>query len=198
MDFSEDNLKPVGGTIFYEDLMVGGTYVLYDKDKNKTTNKSKATYYEVLIPGSGDRFYVVDLNLEGPFRWTRQDQKVGVEGTSIGIGRYNTNTILATEDQSKYKDHSLWDALVDRNNKCINGCNDWYIGSKDEVDEVLKSGVAKKWFETKKGKKRDKILLWSSSERNHPSLAWYWDEKISKWYRQVKEWGCSACFIRSF
>ena len=195
----QGELKPIGGVIFYEDMFAGGSYRLYDKDKNVTSDKSKAVYYEIVIPGSGPRFYAVDLKLEGPYRWTRQNQKIGVEGTDIGMGKFNTLTVLETEDHSPYPDPSLWKALTERNKNFVGGCNDWFVGSRDEVDEVLKSGVGKDWFKPEKGhKKRDKLLLWSSSEREHPDLVWYWDEEINKWYRQIKQWGCKVCFIRSF
>lgn len=197
------NLKPVGGVIYYIDNAADGKYKFYDKNKLEIQDPSKAVYYEVIKSGSIPRYYVVDTRtgLSGPYRWCHMDQDLGIKDTSIGAGRHNTQVALTTPDTGAYKDHNLWEAVSKHNEDAVGGQTDWFIGSKDEIEELIKSGLVKKWFEKKKGKKRDYILIWSSSERDHPDLVWYWDEKLTDrnhWYRQIKQWGCSACFIRSF
>ena len=200
LTLGQDNLRPIGGIIFFEDTTSDGEYKLFDKDRKETTDLTKAVYYEVVRQGTKDRFYVVDTKtgLTGPYRWCHMDQDLGIKGTSIGDGRHNTQVALDAPDSSVYKDHNLWDEVRKHNSDAVGGQSDWFIGSKDEIDKLIKSGLVNKWFEKKKLKKRDPILIWSSSERDHPDLVWYWDEKINKWYRQIKQWGCSACFIRSF
>lgn len=199
----QDNLQPVGGVIYYIDNSSDGEYKFYDKDKSETQDPSKAVYYEVIKLGSKPRYYVVDTKtgLTGPYRWCHMDQDLGIKGTSIGDGKHNTQVALDAPDSSVYKDHNLWDEVHKHNADAVGGQSDWFIGSKDEIDALIKSGLVNKWFEKKKGKKRDYILIWSSSERNHPDLVWYWDEKLTDrdhWYRQIKQWGCSTFFIRSF
>lgn len=197
---TNDNLQPVGGLIYYINNSSDGEYKLYDKDKSETQDPSKAVYYEVIKPSSIPKYYVVDMKtgLTGPYRWCHLDQDLGIKGTSIGDGKHNTQVAMTTPDTGVYKDYNLWDEVLKHNADAVGGQSDWFIGSKDEIEELIKSGLVDKWFEKKKGKKRDYILIWSSSERDHPNLVWYWDEKINKWYRQIKDWGCSACFIRSF
>ena len=200
---SNDNIQPIGGVIYYIDNASDGKYMLYDKNKVETQDPSKAVYYEVIKIGSIPKYYVVDMKtgLTGPYRWCHIDQDLGIKGTGIGSGKYNTQVALNTSDSSVYKDHNLWDEVLKHNADAVGGQADWFIGSKDEIEELIKSGLVKKWFEKKKLKKRDPILIWSSSERDHPDLVWYWDEKLTDrnhWYRQIKQWGCSACFIRSF
>lgn len=200
---SNDNIQPVGGVIYYIDNTSDGKYMLYDKNKVETQDPSKAVYYEVIKIGSKPKYYVVDVKtgLTGPYRWCHMDQDLGIKGTSIGDGKHNTQVALNTPDSSVYKDHNLWDEVLKHNADAVGGQSDWFIGSKDEIEELIKSGLVDKWFEKKKWKKRDPILIWSSSERDHPDLVWYWDEKLTDrnhWYRQIKQWGCSACFIRSF
>lgn len=200
---TSDNLRPVGGVIYYIDNSSDGKYMLYDKDKSETQDPSKAVYYEIIKQGSKPKYYVVDTKtgLTGPYRWCHMDQDLGIKGTSIGDGRHNTQVALTTPDTGAYKDHSLWDEVLKHNADAIGGQADWFIGSKDEIEELIKSGLVKKWFEKKKLKKRDYISIWSSSERDHPNTVWYWDEKLTDrnhWYRQIKQWDCSACFIRSF
>lgn len=200
-DFStNDNLQPVGGVIYYVNNASNGKYRFYDKDKVEIQDPSKAVYYEILKQDSIPRYYVVDMKtgLTGPYRWCHIDQDLGIKGTSIGDGKHNTQVALNAPDSSVYKDHNLWDEVRKHNADAIGGQSDWFIGSKDEIEELIKSGLVNKWFEKKKRKKRDYILIWSSSERDHPNLVWYWDEKINKWYRQIKDWDCSTCFIRSF
>lgn len=197
---TSDNLKPVGGIIYYIDNSSDGEYKFYDKNRSEIQDPSKAVYYEVIKIGSKPKYYVVDTKtgLTGPYRWCHMDQDLGIKGTSIGDGKHNTQVALDAPDSSVYKDHNLWDEVRKHNSDAVSGQSDWFIGSKDEIEVLIKSGLVNKWFEKKKGKKRDYILIWSSSERDHPNLVWYWDEKINKWYRQIKDWGCSACFIRSF
>jgi hypothetical protein len=203
MVLGQDNLKPIGGTIFYINTSVDGEYKFYDKDRKETTDLTKAVYYEVIRQGTKDKFYVVDTKtgLTGPYRWCHMDQDLGIKGTGIGFGKYNTKVAMITHDTGAYKDHNLWEEVERHNTDSVNGQSDWFIGSKDEIEELIKSGLVDKWFEKKKWKKRDPILIWSSSERNHPNTVWYWDEKLTDrnhWYRQIKDWGCSTCFIRSF
>jgi len=200
---TSDNLQPVGGVIYYINNYSDREYKLYDKNKSETQDPSKAVYYEILNLGSIPKYYVVDTKtgLSGPYRWCHMDQDLGIKGTSIGDGKHNTQVALTAPDSSIYKDHNLWKAVSKHNEDAVNGQTDWFIGSKDEIEELIKSGLVDKWFEKKKGKKRDPILIWSSSERDHPDLVWYWDEKLTDrnhWYRQVKQWGCSTFFIRSF
>lgn len=196
---TSDNLRPVGGIIYYIDNSSDGEYKFYDKDKSETQDPSKAVYYEIIKLGSKPKYYVVDTKtgLTGPYIWCHINQDLGIKGTSIGDGRHNTQVALDAPDSSVYKDHNLWDEVRKHNSDAVGGQSDWFIGSKDEIEVLIKSGLVDKWFEKKK-KKRDYILIWSSSERDHSNLVWYWDEKINKWYRQIKDWGCSACFIRSF
>ena len=195
-----DNLQPIGGVIYYVNINSDREYKLYDKDKNETQDPSKAVYYEILNLGSIPKYYVVDMKtgLSGPYRWCHIDQDLGIKGTGIGVGEHNTHVAMVEPDTGIYKDHNLWEAVHKHNEDAVGGQTDWFIGSKDEINELLKTDLVKKWFEKKKGKKRDPFMIWSSSEREHPDLVWYWDEKINKWYRQIKQWGCSACFIRSF
>lgn len=200
---SNDNIRPIGGAIYYIDNTSDGKYMLYDKNKVETQDPSKAVYYEVIKIGSIPKYYVVDTKtgLVGPYRWCHMDQDLGIKGTGIGFGKHNTQVAIITPDTGRYKDHNLWDEVRRRNSESVNGQTDWFIGSKDEMEELIKSGLVDKWFEKKKLKKRDPILIWSSSERDHPNTVWYWDEKLTDrnhWYRQIKQWSCSACFIRSF
>ena len=203
LTLGQDNLRPTGGIIFFEDTTSDGIYKLYDKDKKETADLTKAMYYKVIKLGSKPKYYVVDMKtgLTGFYRWCHMDQALGIQDTSIGAGKYNTQVALNTPDSGEYKDHNLWDEVLRHNAEAVGGQSDWFIGSKDEIDKLIKSGLVDKWFEKKKWKKRDPFLIWSSSEQDHPNIVWYWDEKLTDrdhWYRQVKQWGCSTCFIRSF
>ena len=203
MALNNPNIKPIGGVIFYVDSTSDEVCKFYDESLNETFDFNKAAYYEVSKVGSIPKYYVVDMKtgLTGPYRWCHMDQDLGIKGTGIGSGKYNTKVAMITPDTGAYKDHNLWEEVERHNTDAVGGQSDWFIGSKDEIEELIKSGLVDKWFEKKKGKKRDYILIWSSSERNHPNTVWYWDEKLTDrnhWYRQIKDWGCSACFIRSF
>lgn len=187
-------LKPIGGTIFYVDPSANGQYKLYDKDKKETDKTEDAVYYEKTFDGIKDKYYVVDSKTKFvyPVIWSFVDKAIGAAYPGIGSGRQNTEIALNTPDSSdQYAEYSMWKKLTENNRKSVGDCNDWYIGSMDEVDQLIKSGLIKDW-------KTNKGNILCSSERNHPNLVWCWIGKKKFWYREIKSMDAAVCFIRSF
>jgi hypothetical protein len=184
-------LKPIGGTIFYVDPSANGQYRLYDKDKKETDKIEDAVYYEKTFDGIKDKYYVVDSKTKFvyPVIWSFVDKAIGAAYTGIGSGRQNTEIALSTPDSSDQ--YSMWGKLTENNRKSVGDCNDWYIGSMDEVDQLIKSGLIKDW-------KTNKGNILCSSERNHSNLVWCWIGKKKFWYREIKSMDAAVCFIRSF
>ena len=203
----ERDLHPLGGAIFIIDTSSNGEYKLYDKDKVETFDPEKAVYYEVIRKGDKDKYFVVDnktgfVTLQ---RWCYYEVQIGGTSTNFGTGRTNTQKILNTPDTGIYPDYrtpSIWETVREHNANAVNGCDDWYIGSKDELQFLVTSPAkaVKKMFKPKSKKEEDKIAFFSSSEQDHPNIVWAWGGKHWKenWHREVKQWAWGCCLIRSF
>jgi len=77
----------------------------------------------------------------------------GATGTAIGTGKSNTKKIVQKQGSGNYA-AKLCDDLV------LNGYDDWYLPSKDELNELYKNKYLIGGFSTKKD------FYWSSSEHN--------------------------------
>ena len=62
--------------------------------------------------------------------------------------------------------HYLWDALRDANKNSLEGHNDWFIPSKDEMYQIGSSGVISDITSSN--------YLWSDSVSSSSTLAWCW------------------------
>ena len=116
-------------------------------------------------------------------------------GTAIGTGKTATQAILnyidtyaSNETASTSKPSSdisqaspngynlykncgtsrnyLWDVLRDANKNSLEGHDDWFIPSKDEMSQIASSGVISDITSS--------YYLWSSSADSSSGYAWYW------------------------
>ena len=134
----DDGLKAVGGRIFYIDSNSDETVKFYDSSFNELSNVAVGdtpSYYKVTSAGiSGkEKYYVYNQELKsGNDRyWGYYNITTGATNQNFGYGKSNTSIILAIEDTSQYS-YSYWTWLKEQNNNSVNGCNDWYIGTKSE------------------------------------------------------------------
>ena len=147
----QPDLDPVGGTIFYIDGTADGTYEFFDADGNTISNVSvgdKPYAYNVITPGSKDKYYVYHDELyEG--RWTYyKDGNYVFEltgtSTSIGSGKTNTETVM-TKDSGAYITAdsdglpTIWYQLQQARNAKVGGCDDWFVPSSVEAEELRKA-----------------------------------------------------------
>ena len=142
---------PVGGTIFYIDDTADGEYEFYDTDGTVIENVQvgdKPYAYKVVTPGTKDKYYVYHDELyEG--RWTYYKDGAYVFGstgtsTSIGSGKTNTEIVMAkdngayiTADSNGYP--TIWYQLQQVRDAKIGGCDDWFVPSSVEVEELRKA-----------------------------------------------------------
>ena len=61
----------------------------------------------------------------------------------------------------------LWDVLRDANNNSLEGHDDWFIPSKDEMSQIASSGAISDITSSN--------YLWSGSAYSSSYYAWYWD-----------------------
>jgi len=92
-----------------------------------------------------------DQNGGAPIHWYNgADTATGANETAIGTGRNNTDRIVMLFGTGNY-------AAILCKNLVLNGYNDWYLPSKDELNELYKNKDKIGGFSTEKG-------YWSSTE----------------------------------
>jgi hypothetical protein len=96
-------------------------------------------------------------DLDAASWWNRQYIATGATGKAIGTGRSNTNKIVTT--QGKPADYA---AILCHDNR-DSGYMDWYLPSKDELNELFHRGKFVDGFSTG--------AYWSSTEFNS-TRAW--------------------------
>ena len=147
--------RPVGGTIFYIDDAADGTYEFFDVDGNVIEDVQvgdKPYAYRVVASGTKDKYYVYyDKLYKGAWASTHDDYVYDFMGTATSIGSGKTNTeILMTKDDGAYVSvdakgkPTIWYQLQQTRNERAGGCDDWFVPSMDEIDELrsaIKSGA---------------------------------------------------------
>ena len=143
--------NPVGGTIFYIDDTADGAYEFYDTDGNIVENiqvGDKPYAYKVVTPGSKDKYYVYHDELyEG--RWTYYkdgayvDESLNISYNDIS-GKTNTEIVMAKDSGAYVTADSngsptIWYQLQQVRNAKVGGCDDWFIPSMNETEELRKA-----------------------------------------------------------
>ena len=210
---SPADVKFVGGTIFYIDDDADGTYEFFDIDGNIMENVQvgdRPHTYRVVEKGSKDKYYVYHDNVYRGL-WTyygKGSYAYDLLDTSEGIGSGKTNTERAmandsyiTADAKGYP--TIWYQLQQVRDNKAGGCDDWFVPSVDEFEELRKaveSGsvrggiIAGSSYNTSVFKNK---YLWSSSETSLLS-AYAWDREDQYWDGVGKYGRFSVLFARAF
>ena len=165
----------VGGTISYIDSSADGVYEFYDINGELISDVAigdKPYSYKVVTPGSRYKYYILHEELYTNLRWTYYKDgsyvytNLGATGTALGTGKSNTATVLAADDGAYIAADSdgystIWYKLQQIRNASPNGCNDWFVPSKDEVSVLMKSELERNY-------------IWSSSESSY-KYVWHWN-----------------------
>ena len=154
------NRKKVGGIIFYIDSTADGTYTFYNGEGTQVaapTVGTDCTNWEYEVTGaSKDKFYVVHNEIYRK-TWGGNDAQIGASGTAIGTGRSNTTIAIGSVADVT---GSIWEYIRTMRTNEVGDCDDWFVGSKDELDALRTSGAGNSgtWFSSNN--------IWSSSEYN--------------------------------
>ena len=205
--------KPVGGTIFFIDNTADGKYEFFDIDGNLMENVQvgdRPHTYRVVEKGSKDKYYVYHDNVYRGL-WTYYEKgsyAYDLLDTSedIGSGKTNTEKAMAndsyiTADSDGYP--TIWYQLQQVRDDKAGGCDDWFVPSVDEFEELRKaieSGsvrggtVAGSSYNTSVFSNKH---LWTSSETSLLS-AYAWDLEDQCWNGIGKYGLFSALFTRAF
>ena len=141
----------VGGTIFYIDDTADGVYEFFDANGSliNGVDVGDAPYaYKVVTPGSKDKYYVYHDELyEGNWTYYKDGAYVyeylGMS-ESIGSGKTNTEIVMAKDNGAYITADSngiltIWYRLQQARLAKAGGCNDWFIPSRDEAEELRKA-----------------------------------------------------------
>ena len=205
--------RPVGGTIFFIDNTADGKYEFFDIDGNLMENVQvgdRPHTYRVVEKGSKDKYYVYHDKVYSGL-WTYYEKggyAYDLLDTSedIGSGKTNTekamaNDLYITADAKGYP--TIWYQLQQARNDKAGGCDDWFVPSVDEFEELRKaveSGsvtggiVAGSSYNTSVFRNK---YLWSSSETSLLS-AYAWDREDQYWDGVGKYGLFSVLFTRAF
>lgn len=210
------SVKLVGGTIFYIDNTSNGEYQFFDADGNSIENiqvGDKPYAYRVIKKDSKDKYYVYHDEVYDNLIWTycKEDnyayKSLGTSGDR-GSGKTNTEIVMA-EDYGAYisKDSkgypTIWYQLQQVRNAEVGGCDDWFVPSAYEVNElrsVIKSGKITGGIIAGSSYKESvfsKKWIWSSSDYS-AKYSWYWGFHNQSWCYSYKNYNNSVFFIRAF
>ena len=178
---------PLGGTIFYIDDTADGEYEFYNAEGTVISSVAVGdapAMYKVLTPGTRDKYYICNTTLYPRLQWGMFGTSTGATGTAIGTGKSNTDTVMATSAATK--SGTIWYKLAQNRSNSLEGCTDWFVPSKDEMNAVRTAGIIS--FSNE--------LIWSSSEGSSDG-ACSWD--YSGWNNNsYKRNSHSVFFARAF
>ena len=205
--------KPVGGTIFYIDSDADGAYEFFDADGNVIEDVQvgdKPYAYRIVVPGTKDKYYVYyDKRYKGSWASTHDDYVYDFMGTATSIGSGKTNTeILMTKDDRAYVSvdakgkPTIWSQLEQARNEKVGGCDDWFVPSMDEIDELrlaIKSGsitggavAGSSYYASVFAE-----YVWSSSEFS-AGYTWGWSYRCQCWGDVNRHGKHFVLFTRAF
>ena len=196
VSMTPSDARPVGGTIFYIDETADGTYEFFDVNGNVIEDVQvgdKPYAYRVVASGTKDKYYVYyDKRYKGSWASTYDDHIYDSLGTSTSIGSGKTNTeILMTLGDGAYVSvdakgkPTIWYQLQQARNERAGGCDDWFVPSMDEIDELrsaIKSGAITGGAVAGSSYYASIFTeyIWSSSEFA-PGYIWGWAYTVQSW-----------------
>ena len=143
----------VGGTIFYIDETADGVYEFYDYNENlmhdvKVGDRPYA--YKVIKAGTKDKYYVYHDEMYTSKRWTYYKDgnyvydAIGSLSQAIGTGKANTEIMMARDNGAYVTADSngtptIWYQLQLTRQAKAGACDDWFIPSKLEIEELRKA-----------------------------------------------------------
>lgn len=148
-----DTAEAVGGTIFYIDDAADGIYEFFDEEGNllQSVNVGDRPYaYRVVRAGTRDKYYVYHDEMYTSKRWTYYKDGAYVFdaidslGLGIGSGKTNTAAMMARDNGAYVTANSngyptIWYQLQQTRLAKAGGCDDWFVPSRSEIEELRKA-----------------------------------------------------------
>lgn len=147
--------KLVGGVIFYIDDTADGTYEFFDTNGTpieRVQAGDRPYAYRVVKKSSGDKYYVYHDEVYDKLRWTFYRNNAFVyesldTAVSVESGKTNTKRVVEKNNgeyaaaDSKGRP-TIWHRLQQVRSTKVGGCDDWFIPSKNEIEELRKAIVS--------------------------------------------------------
>lgn len=149
----KDTFEAVGGPIFYIDDTADGVYEFFDAEGNLMKNVrvgDRPYAYRVITKGTKDKYYVYYDELYGSERWAYCKNgnyvydTIGGLSQKVGAGKANTATMM-TRDNGAYVTAdsngipTIWYQLQQVRNAKAGNCDDWFVPSRGEIEELRKA-----------------------------------------------------------
>lgn len=197
-------LKEIGGRIFYVHNDNGLTYHFYNQSGVEITNQTvsglaNAYFYNIEEDKTAttDKFYAYCTNdgtptgsilISSDSQWGKSGTSQGTTADTIGSGKTNSATLVNKLGSTS---GTIWYWIKNSLNQVLkNGCNDWFIGSKVEMDKLRSSS-------TPAASTFNSDYLWSSVEYDE-DMAWFWEYGDSYWFADTKSHTYQAVALRAF
>ena len=143
----------VGGKIFYIDPSADGEYQFYDKfgEPINDVKVGDSPYaYEVITQGTKDKYYIYHDEMYTSKRWTYYKdgdyvyEAIGSLSQAVGAGKSNTQIMMARDNGAYVTADSngiptIWYQLQQTRLAKAGGCDDWFIPSQQEIEELRKA-----------------------------------------------------------
>jgi hypothetical protein len=126
-------------------------------------------------------------DLDEPSSWSRKDTLNNAKNTALGAGAGNSYRIVKTQGFPEYEEDTY--AALECMEFMLNGYQDWYLPSKDELNELYQQKDIIGGFRP--------YSYWSSSERD-ASNAWFQNFSNGKQHLQLKTAGYALRPVRRF
>lgn len=185
---------PIGGKIFYIDQSADGDYIFYNNLGTQVpapTVGTDCTGWTYISTGATkDKYYVFHDNLYLSKKWANEyvDLFHWNYSSEFGTGKSNTEICMSYDNGKYAKDNTtIWGVLSEIRESKLNGCDDWFIGSRPEMENLRLSNLTD-WFLTN---------IWSSSQTSLYG-AWYYNPQYG-WYLDdaYKQKNMNFCIMRS-
>lgn len=151
-------LNPIGGRIFYVDSTASGkTYHFFDSNNNELTTQtvsglSRAVKYTVTGTSSKDKFYAYYSSSSGECYISSTSSDFGPTGMSHfslpdcpnGIGNGKSNSASCISKFGQDTGNPTWAWIITQRKNNSNGCNDWYMGTRAELEKLMTNSSSAK------------------------------------------------------
>ncbi|MBS1745206.1 MAG: DUF1566 domain-containing protein [Bacteroidetes bacterium] len=127
------------------------------------------------------------LDIEEASVWSRKDTLNNAKGTALGAGAGNSYRIVKTQGYPEYEEDTY--AALECMEFMLNGYQDWFLPSKDELNELYKQQNIVGNFKP--------FSYWSSSELD-VSTAWFQNFGNGQQLLQVKTAAYALRPVRRF
>jgi len=129
-----------GGVIFYDAGDNGATYTVWDKAGVSKSTGIGGIYYIVNGTPTVDRWYIYETTTKFTSKmWGKSWTLMGFSDGSIGMGKIYTETALTT--YSDWETDSMFTYVSTCRNGLLQGYNDWFIGTTNELSALRTSGL---------------------------------------------------------